>query len=66
LISLNAVPPICGILAAMSDEPKDVRQCPQCEGTMTLVRITPKIGALPELRSYRCGECEEVITVELT
>jgi hypothetical protein len=31
---------------------------------MTLVRVTPKLGALPELRTYRCARCGAVETVE--
>ncbi len=32
---------------------------------MTLVRVNPKLGALPELRTYRCGQCGAVETVEV-
>ena len=39
--------------------------CP-CEGkAMVLVRVSPKLGALPELRTYRCGQCGAVETVEV-
>jgi len=31
---------------------------------MALARTTPKIGGLPELRTYRCIVCEEVMTIE--
>jgi hypothetical protein len=31
---------------------------------MTLARTTPRLGALPELETYRCHVCGEVTTVE--
>jgi hypothetical protein len=31
---------------------------------MTLARITPKIGPYPELHSFRCDSCQEVVTIE--
>jgi transposase-like protein len=45
------------------DEPDEPR-CPKCERSMTLVRTFPKMGGFPELRSYRCTACEEMVTVE--
>jgi hypothetical protein len=45
------------------DNPKDVRPCPRCEGTMTLARIIPEMSGLPEFRTYRCTDCGEVVTV---
>lgn len=38
--------------------------CPRDGEVMTLVRVTPKLGALPELRTYRCARCGAVETVE--
>jgi hypothetical protein len=38
--------------------------CPHCSGAMALVRVLPKLGGLPELRTYQCVECKEVLTVE--
>jgi len=32
---------------------------------MALVRVNPRLGALPELRTYRCGRCGTVETVEI-
>ena len=29
---------------------------------MTYVRSVPKLGALPELRTYRCRSCGETVT----
>jgi hypothetical protein len=31
---------------------------------MALARLWPKVVGFPELRSYRCVVCEEVVTVE--
>jgi hypothetical protein len=31
---------------------------------MTLVRVTPRVGGLPELGTYRCDGCNDVQTVE--
>jgi hypothetical protein len=45
------------------DEPDEPR-CPQRQGATVFVRTFPKIGGFPELRSYRCIVCEEVVTVE--
>ncbi len=39
--------------------------CPRDGKTMTLVRVTPKLGAMPELRTYRCEQCGTVETVEV-
>jgi hypothetical protein len=39
--------------------------CPQCGGAMRLVRVTPRLGALPELKTFRCADCDHVVTVEV-
>lgn len=39
--------------------------CPRDGKVMTLVRVNPKLGALPELRTYRCDHCGAVETVEV-
>jgi hypothetical protein len=31
--------------------------CPNCGRPMHLTRITPRSGGLPEMRTYKCGEC---------
>ena len=49
----------------MSDtDETDTPCCPRCQGPMKLARIFPKSYGLPELRSYRCIVCEDVITLE--
>ena len=47
----------------MSDEPEN-RSCRKCGGTMKLARIIPKLGGLPELQTFQCIDCEEVVTIE--
>ena len=36
--------------------------CPHCRKPMDFVRSVPKIGALPELRTYQCKPCRETVT----
>ena len=38
--------------------------CPGDGGPMALVRVNPRLGALPELHTYRCERCGAVETVE--
>ena len=37
--------------------------CEHCGARMKLARTVPKLGALPELRTYRCQRCESVMTI---
>lgn len=37
--------------------------CPGCETEMRLTRVTPALAGLPELRTYQCPDCKEVMTV---
>ena len=39
--------------------------CPCGGKEMVLVRVNPPLGALPELRTYRCGQCGAVETIEV-
>jgi predicted RNA-binding Zn-ribbon protein involved in translation (DUF1610 family) len=39
-----------------------VRDCPKCGQQMKLARITPKIGPHPNLLSFKCDNCGEVVT----
>jgi hypothetical protein len=50
--------------AMPSEDENELFQCPCCDGAMKVVRIIPRHGELPELRSYRCVECDEVVTLE--
>lgn len=37
--------------------------CPGCEKEMKLTKVVPALAGLPELRSYQCSECKNVVTV---
>ena len=56
-------------LSMASDQPKFQMLPPDCtcsgEG-LTLVWEQPGVGAMPELRTYRCPECGHVETIELS
>jgi hypothetical protein len=39
-----------------------IRNCERCGNPMDLFACEPAVGALPELRSYRCPGCEQVET----
>ena len=36
--------------------------CPACGKAMRFVRSVPKLGALPELRTYDCKPCGQTVT----
>jgi hypothetical protein len=38
--------------------------CPCGDGTLELVGKTPRVGPYPELETYRCRSCGEILTVE--
>ncbi|MEJ2379547.1 MAG: hypothetical protein P8Y71_30615 [Pseudolabrys sp.] len=42
---------------------------PHCDrrdgGAMELARSSPRIGSLPELRTFRCARCGHVETIEV-
>lgn len=40
------------------------KYCPSCRTLMVLVRVAPKFGPLPELRTYKCLQCGCVIEEE--
>jgi len=43
----------------------DAPHCPRCpSGSMRLVKVSPVIGCFPELRSFVCHQCLEVVTIE--
>jgi hypothetical protein len=56
--------PSLDILMMAPEDENDPLKCPDCSGPMKIARVTPKFGGLPELRTYQCVECEEVVTVE--
>jgi len=44
------------------DDTADAPACPKCGQRMQLVRIIPGSFSIPELRSFACRPCKEVIT----
>jgi hypothetical protein len=38
--------------------------CPACENPMQLSRVTPAVAGHPELHSFQCAACGEVLTTE--
>jgi DNA-directed RNA polymerase subunit RPC12/RpoP len=48
----------------MVDRPPPARSCERCGAEMTLVRVTPGIARLRELRTFRCEACGHIETVE--
>ena len=47
-----------------SDSEAIVVACPSCGGTMKLAKVPPKLGDLPELLTFQCLNCNEVMTIE--
>jgi hypothetical protein len=41
-----------------------VPSCPQCHAAMRHVGSIPKLGSLPELLTFQCGNCSHVETIE--
>ncbi len=39
--------------------------CPSCNVAMVLERVAPKLGPLPELRTYKCLKCGNVVSYEI-
>lgn len=37
--------------------------CSGCETEMKLTKVVPALAGLPELRSYQCPDCKNVVTV---
>jgi predicted RNA-binding Zn-ribbon protein involved in translation (DUF1610 family) len=48
----------------LEEEAKGLLTCPVCGSAMKLARIIPKLGGLPELRTFQCASCGEVVTIE--
>ena len=36
--------------------------CPKCGGEMRVTLVVPRLGSHPELTSYTCNACNEVVT----
>lgn len=37
--------------------------CPSCGKEMQLTKAVPALAGLPELRTYQCSDCKEVMTI---
>jgi hypothetical protein len=53
------------LLKYMTDNPP-APLCPRCQQAMKLVRVIPRLGALPELLGFHCAPCQEARTIEAT
>ena len=53
-------------MADTSDTPgSEAPNCPSCGELMTFVRMVPRVGPLPELRSFHCLGCREAATIPI-
>jgi hypothetical protein len=43
---------------------KDTVGCPDCRVAMSLARIIPALGTLPELKTFVCDRCDVAVTFE--
>jgi predicted amidophosphoribosyltransferase len=60
---INVATPAPGHSWAMQDDHRQPAPlCPRCRQPMAFVGSVPKIGALPELRTYQCKPCRETVT----
>ena len=60
------MPQVSTLCAAMSEEENIPKlPCVLCGTPMMLVRVTPKLGAFPELRTFVCIACGDVRSVEI-
>lgn len=44
------------------DKDAPAHDCPNCGDIMRLARVTPKLGPHPDLLTFRCDGCGEVMT----
>jgi len=44
-------------LRPVGDEVRARPLCPNCGRVMQLARVTSRGGGMPDLHSYKCGEC---------
>jgi hypothetical protein len=61
LICLKAGAIALGHIGSM-ETTSDGPVCSQCVAKMTLVAVEPRLGGLPELRTFCCEPCEYVFT----
>jgi hypothetical protein len=49
------------------DRPRDggLKYCAACASMMVLVRVAPKFGPLPEVRTYKCVQCGRIVEEDI-
>ena len=62
---MNDLPFMTAANPPVQEQRQPSLDCPCAGRQMALIRVNPKLGALPELRTYRCGQCGAVETVEV-
>jgi transposase-like protein len=40
----------------------NIPRCPNCDESMKLARVTPRLAGLPELQTFECRPCGETVT----
>jgi hypothetical protein len=48
-----------------TESPMPLRYCSNCGTVMLLARVTPALLSLPELHTFRCPRCGQVMTWEI-
>jgi hypothetical protein len=59
---LNARQPRSRYTGSMNQLRDASPHCPNCNMPMHLLRVEPRLGGLPELRTFECRPCGLVIT----
>jgi transposase-like protein len=54
-----------GQMKSLSDQ-AGLPECPCCLNAMELVRQWPRIGGLPEMKSFKCRSCDVTFTEAVT
>jgi transposase-like protein len=39
-------------------------ECPHCQKPMRLAFFVPKLASYPEIQSFKCADCNEILTKE--
>jgi hypothetical protein len=43
------------------DAIKNLPSCPKCQTSMALMRVIPRVGSHPEIQTFQCRVCREVL-----
>ena len=52
------------VMDVPKEEASQVYVCPVCGGRMKIAGVTPRASDLPNLLTFQCLDCNEVITIE--